>query len=83
MYQEILPQIRKIGRQAGMTLLELIIACAILLILASAAMPISTRIMAITTISSSMVKPRLFSRPPRRTAARPAKWKFMLTNLSI
>ena len=34
MYQEILPQIRKIGRQAGMTLLELIIACAILLILA-------------------------------------------------
>ena len=41
MYQEILPQIRKIGRQAGMTLLELIIACAILLILASAAMPVA------------------------------------------
>src|SRR5437763_5540255 len=41
MYQEILPQIRKIGRQAGMTLLGLIIACAILLILASAAMPVA------------------------------------------
>jgi general secretion pathway protein G len=37
------PQIRKrrISSQAGMTLLELIIACAILLILASAALPIA------------------------------------------
>jgi general secretion pathway protein G len=41
MCQETLPQIRKIRRAAGMTLLELIIACAILLILASAAMPVA------------------------------------------
>jgi general secretion pathway protein G len=41
MCQEIPPQIRKGCRQAGMTLLELIIACAILLILASAAMPVA------------------------------------------
>src|SRR5438309_3914055 len=41
MYEEIPPQIRKVGREAGMTLLELIIACAILLILASAAMPVA------------------------------------------
>jgi general secretion pathway protein G len=41
MCQETLPQIRKIRHEAGMTLLELIIACAILLILASAAMPVA------------------------------------------
>ena len=41
MCQEIPPQIRKRSGQAGMTLLELIIACAILLILASAAMPVA------------------------------------------
>lgn len=41
MHEDIPPQIRKACRQAGMTLLELIIACAILLILASAAMPVA------------------------------------------
>lgn len=41
MYNDIPPRIRKRCRQAGMTLLELIIACAILLILASAAMPVA------------------------------------------
>jgi prepilin-type N-terminal cleavage/methylation domain-containing protein len=33
--------IRRVPDQAGMTLIELIIACAILLILASAALPIA------------------------------------------
>jgi general secretion pathway protein G len=41
MYQEVSPQIRSASRQSGMTLLELIIACAILLVLASAAMPVA------------------------------------------
>lgn len=41
MNEEIPPQVRRVSRQAGMTLLELIIACAILLILASAAMPVA------------------------------------------
>jgi general secretion pathway protein G len=41
MQQEITPPVRKPCRQAGMTLLELIIACAILLVLASAAMPVA------------------------------------------
>jgi general secretion pathway protein G len=41
MHEEIPPHVRKFSRQAGMTLLELIIACAILLILASAAMPVA------------------------------------------
>lgn len=41
MHEEIPPQMGKVSRQAGMTLLELIIACAILLILASAAMPVA------------------------------------------
>jgi general secretion pathway protein G len=41
MYQEVSPQIRTASRQSGMTLLELIIACAILLVLASAAMPVA------------------------------------------
>jgi general secretion pathway protein G len=41
MRQEVSPQVRKVCRQAGMTLLELIIACAILLVLASAAMPVA------------------------------------------
>lgn len=41
MHEEIPPQVAKVSRQAGMTLLELIIACAILLILASAAMPVA------------------------------------------
>ena len=41
MCEEIALQIRKVGREAGMTLLELIIACAILLVLASAAMPVA------------------------------------------
>jgi general secretion pathway protein G len=35
------PHTHKVSRQAGMTLLELIIACAILLVLASAAMPVA------------------------------------------
>lgn len=41
MCEETALQIRKVDREAGMTLLELIIACAILLILASAAMPVA------------------------------------------
>ena len=41
MRQEASPQMRQAFGQAGMTLLELIIACAILLILASAAMPVA------------------------------------------
>lgn len=41
MHQEVSPHIRRASRQAGMTLLELIIACAILLVLASAAMPVA------------------------------------------
>lgn len=41
MYGQIQPNMRKARREAGMTLLELIIACAILLILASAAMPVA------------------------------------------
>ena len=41
MRQEVSPQIRTASRQSGMTLLELIIACAILLVLASAAMPVA------------------------------------------
>jgi prepilin-type N-terminal cleavage/methylation domain-containing protein len=41
MRQEVSPQVRQVRRQAGMTLLELIIACAILLVLASAAMPVA------------------------------------------
>lgn len=41
MHQEVPPQIRTASRQSGMTLLELIIACAILLVLASAAMPVA------------------------------------------
>src|SRR3984957_21336222 len=41
MYQEVSPQIHTASRQSGMTLLELIIACAILLVLASAAMPVA------------------------------------------
>lgn len=41
MRQEVSPYNRKAFRQAGMTLLELIIACAILLVLASAAMPVA------------------------------------------
>jgi type II secretory pathway pseudopilin PulG len=41
MYQEVPPHIRTASRQAGMTLLELIIACAILMVLASAAMPVA------------------------------------------
>jgi general secretion pathway protein G len=41
MHQEVSPHIRTASRQAGMTLLELIIACAILLVLASAAMPVA------------------------------------------
>jgi general secretion pathway protein G len=41
MNEEIPPQVRRVSRHAGMTLLELIIACAILLILASAAMPVA------------------------------------------
>src|SRR6266478_273556 len=41
MHQEASPQMRKAFGPAGMTLLELIIACAILLILASAAMPVA------------------------------------------
>lgn len=36
-----LPQKRRLSSQAGMTLLELIIACTILLILASAALPVA------------------------------------------
>ena len=35
------PHTHEVSRQAGMTLLELIIACAILLVLASAAMPVA------------------------------------------
>src|SRR3984957_1128850 len=41
MYQEVSPQIRTASRQSGMTLLELIIACAILMVLATAAMPVA------------------------------------------
>jgi general secretion pathway protein G len=41
MHQQASPQMRRAFGQAGMTLLELIIACAILLILASAAMPVA------------------------------------------
>src|SRR5438445_5807286 len=41
MRQEASPQMRQAFGQAGMTLLELIIACAILLILASAAVPVA------------------------------------------
>jgi general secretion pathway protein G len=41
MQPEVSPQIRTASRQSGMTLLELIIACAILLVLASAAMPVA------------------------------------------
>jgi len=41
MQPEVSPHARKASRQAGMTLLELIIACAILLVLASAAMPVA------------------------------------------
>ena len=41
MHQEVSPPNHKASSQAGMTLLELIIACAILLILASAAMPVA------------------------------------------
>ena len=41
MYEDFPSQVGKGSRQAGMTLLELIIACAILLILASAAMPVA------------------------------------------
>ena len=41
MHQEVSSHIRTASRQAGMTLLELIIACAILLVLASAAMPVA------------------------------------------
>src|SRR5579863_103580 len=41
MHQEASPHNRKASAQAGMTLLELIIACAILLVLASAAMPVA------------------------------------------
>lgn len=41
MHQEGSPHIRPASRQAGMTLLELIIVCAIMLILASAAMPVA------------------------------------------
>jgi general secretion pathway protein G len=41
MHQEVSPQICRASRQSGMTLLELIIACAILLVLASAAMPVA------------------------------------------
>jgi general secretion pathway protein G len=38
---QVFPHARKAPRQTGMTLLELIIACAILLVLASAAMPVA------------------------------------------
>lgn len=41
MHQEVSPHVRKASGQAGITLLELIIACAILLVLASAAMPVA------------------------------------------
>jgi general secretion pathway protein G len=41
MHQEVSPHARKASGQAGITLLELIIACAILLVLASAAMPVA------------------------------------------
>ena len=41
MHQEASPHVRKASGQAGITLLELIIACAILLVLASAAMPVA------------------------------------------
>src|SRR3984893_14224475 len=41
MHQEVSPQIRTASRQSGMTLLEVIIRCAILLVLASAAMPVA------------------------------------------
>jgi general secretion pathway protein G len=41
MHQEVSPPNHNASSQAGMTLLELIIACAILLILASAAMPVA------------------------------------------
>jgi general secretion pathway protein G len=41
MHQDVSPKARKVSNQAGMTLLELIIACAILLVLASAAMPVA------------------------------------------
>jgi|SRR5579859_2621857 len=41
MHHEVSPPIRTVFRQSGMTLLELIIACAILLVLASAAMPVA------------------------------------------
>src|ERR1700722_18495855 len=41
MYQEVSPQIHTASRQSGMTLLELIIACAILMVLATAAMPVA------------------------------------------
>ena len=41
MRQQGFRRVRKACRQAGMTLLELIIACAILLVLASAAMPVA------------------------------------------
>jgi general secretion pathway protein G len=41
MHTEVSSHARKLPRQAGMTLLELIMVCAILLILASAAMPVA------------------------------------------
>ena len=41
MHTEVSLHARKLPRQAGMTLLELIMVCAILLILASAAMPVA------------------------------------------
>lgn len=41
MHQEVPPHNLKVSAQSGMTLLELIIACAILLVLASAAMPVA------------------------------------------
>lgn len=41
MQHEVSPYVRANTRQTGMTLLELIIACAILLVLASAAMPVA------------------------------------------